>query len=81
MSATTTGEDPTTVRGGIWHATLEYLANHESFRASDIDALADEHGMNRTRTWREMEALGWLRRDGDNSRVWHRGPQFEELTS
>lgn len=65
-----------TLRDEVWDAVLMELTNRGKLKISDLPF---EEGQRHTvrRVLREMDDLGWVRRESKQAAIWRLGPKAE----
>lgn len=67
-----------TLRDDVWNAVLDQLVKSAKFRISDLQ-FPDGKRSTVRRVLRQMEELGWLRRDSKLAATWRAGEKAELL--
>lgn len=66
-----------TLRDDVWNEVLETLIEEGKFKIGDLDFDESERHTVR-RVLRNMEELGYLRRESEQARIWRAGPRAKD---
>lgn len=70
--------EPMTLRDDVWDEVLTTLTNRGAFKISDLPFQEKQRHTVR-RVLREMEEMGWLRRESPQAAFWRIGSKAELL--